>query len=110
MSTVTRRLAGAALALALLAPAAGAAPGGAQPWWQELWEVLSSFRPGAFWSLGGADKAGPMYDPYGQPANAPVGPMADPLGKPGADKAGPVYDPYGQPAPQGGSSSPNGDP
>ncbi len=82
MSTVTRRLAGAVLALALLAPVAGAAPASGQPWWLELWEVLSSFRPKAFWTLGGADKEGPVYDPLGQPGADKEGPHPDPLGQP----------------------------
>ncbi len=82
MSTVNRRLAGAVLALSLLAPVAWAAPTAGRPWWQELWEVLTSFRPDAFWSLGPVEKEGPGYDPLGQPFVDKEGPSYDPLGQP----------------------------
>lgn len=111
MTPFARRLGGAALAFTLLALAASAAPGGGVPWWQELWEVLTGFRPAAFLGLGGPDKAGPAYDPGGTSSPDKSGPDYDPLGtpsppppsslpgNPSPDKEGPAADPFGSPSP-----------
>ncbi len=96
------RLVAAALAFGLLAPAAGAAPGGGASWWEEVWQVLHGWRVGAWLGL---DKAGPDYDPHGTPAPPP--PPGSLPGSP--DKEGPDYDPHGAPAPPPPGATP-GDP
>lgn len=89
-----QRLLAAALVLGLLAPVAGAAPGGGTSRWQELWQRLAELRPASWWGLAAhpevaraplarepgagtassVEKEGAGYDPSGRTSEPPPPP------------------------------------